>query len=131
MKKNKIICVIDDEEINQFILKTIIKNLNSEIRILSYTNGEEALASLSQLQVSDQEMPDIILLDINMPLMGGWQFLDEFIKIKNQTGKKIAIYIISSSSAPEDKKKSKTYSEICGYLRRPVEALTLKEIIEK
>ncbi len=76
-------------------------------------------------------MPDIILLDINMPVMGGWQFMDEFVKIKPQTGKKIAIYILSSSSAPDDKKKTKKYTDICGYLSKPIETHTFKAIIEK
>lgn len=128
MKKNKTICIIDDEEINQFILKTIIKNLNSEIITLSFNNGEVALNSLAQL-ASKEDMPDIILLDINMPVMGGWQFMDEFVKL--QIGKKTAVYIITSSSSPDDKKKAKTYSDISDYLIRPIETKTLKEIIEK
>jgi CheY-like chemotaxis protein len=129
MKKNKIICIIDDEEINQFILTTIIKNLNSEIKILSFNNGEVALNSLTQLYDSKEDMPDIILLDINMPVMSGWQFMDEFVKL--QIGKKTAIYIVTSSSSLDDKKKAKTYSDISGYLTRPIEKNTLKEIIEK
>lgn len=131
MKKNKIICIIDDEHINQFIVKTIIKKINSEIKILSYNDGEEAIVSLSQLLVSVDQLPDIILLDINMPVMGGWKFLDEFDKIKSQISKEIAIYILSSSGAPEDKKKAKTYDNISDYLCRPIEAYTLKKIIEK
>jgi CheY-like chemotaxis protein len=129
MKKNKTICIIDDEEINQFILSTIIKNLNSDIKILPFNNGEVALYSLTQLFVSKGDMPDIILLDINMPVMGGWQFMDEFVKL--QIGSKTAIYIITSSSSPEDKKKAKTYSDISDYLIRPIQTKTLKEIIEK
>lgn len=129
MKKNKTICIIDDEEINQFILTTIIKNLNSEIKILSFNNGEVALNSLTQLYDSKEDMPDIILLDINMPVMSGWQFMDEFVKL--QIGKKTAIYIVTSSSSLDDKKKAKTYSDISGYLTRPIEKNTLKEIIEK
>jgi CheY-like chemotaxis protein len=131
MKKNSIICIIDDEEINQFILKTIIKNINKEIRTLSYNNGEEALHSLTELMISIDQLPDIILLDINMPVMGGWQFMDEFVKIIPQIDKKISIYIISSSSAPDDKKKAKSYIEIEGYLTRPIEPYLLKDIFEK
>ncbi len=129
MKKNKTICIIDDEEINQFILTTIIKNLNSEIKILSFNNGEVALNAIKQLLDSNEDMPDIILLDLNMPVMGGWQFMDEYVKL--HIGTKTAIYIITSSSSPDDKKKAKTYSEISDYLTRPIATNTLKEIIEK
>ncbi|MES2140916.1 MAG: response regulator [Bacteroidota bacterium] len=129
MKKNKTICIIDDEEINQFILTTIIKNLNSEIKILSFNNGENALNGIAQLIDSKSDMPDIILLDINMPVMGGWQFMDEYVKL--HIDKKTAIYIITSSSSPDDKKKAKNYSDIADYLTRPVATSSLKEIIEK
>jgi len=129
MKKYKTICIIDDEPINQFIVRTIIKTISTEIKTLSYENGEEAILSLTQSLVSKDHLPDIILLDINMPVMGGWQFMDEFIKL--QFDKKISIYILTSSGAPEDKKKAKTYKNISGYLSRPLELITLKKIIEK
>ena len=128
MKKNKTICIIDDQEINQFILKTIIKKINSEIKILSFNNGEVALNSLTQSLVAKEDMPDIILLDINMPVMDGWQFMDEFIKLQIE---KTAIYILTSSNSPDDKKKAKTYCAISDFLVQPIETRTLKEVIEK
>lgn len=130
MKKNKIVCIIDDEQINQFIVKSILKSINKEIGILSYENGEKALDFLTKMHLSGKEMPDIILLDINMPVCCGWQFMDEFIKIKSQISKNISIYILSSSNDPADRKRAKTYKDISGYLCRPVEPYTLKNIIE-
>ncbi len=130
MKKNKTICIIDDEEINQFIIKTIIKNLNCEINILTYTNGEKALESLKKSAVNNEDLPDIILLDINMPVLDGWQFLDEFVTIIPKIVNKMAIYILSSSEAPDDINKAKTYKEITGYLSRPITVETLKKIFD-
>jgi CheY-like chemotaxis protein len=130
MKSNKIICIVDDENINQFIVTTIIKNIDNKITVLTYKNGEDAIESLKKLVSQKSSIPDIILLDINMPVMNGWQFLDEYVKIKSQIDKKIAIYILSSSSNPEDKKKAKTYTEIHDYLSRPLDPSTLKKIIE-
>ena len=130
MKKNKTICIIDDEPINQFIVTTIIKSINKEIGILSYENGEKAMEFLTKIHLSGNEMPDIILLDINMPVSSGWQFMDEFIKIKPRISKIISIYILSSSNDSADKRKAKTYKEISGYLCRPVEPYTIKKIIE-
>lgn len=128
MKKNKTLCIIDDEPIDQFILHTLVKKINSQIKILSYLNPTQAFESLTQLLVSD-DMPDIILLDINMPEMNGWQFLSEFVKIKPQIGEKIAIYILSSSTSLEDKDKAKNHKDISGYLSKPIEVSTLKEIM--
>ena len=126
--KNKKICIIDDEEIIQFIVKTILQNLDDNLSLLSYKNGEEALLALKDMEQDD--LPDIILLDINMPVMGGWQSLDEFIKMKPKHDKKIAIYILSSSTAPGDKIRAKVYKDIIGYINKPIEADTLKKITE-
>lgn len=127
MKANKTICVIDDEDIIQFIIKTVFTSFNSSISILSYKNGEDALQAFSQMQ--QNELPDLILLDINMPVMGGWQFLDEFIK--KEPHKKIPIYILSSSTAPGDKIRAKLYKEIVGYINKPLDPETLKQIALK
>ena len=126
--KNKTVCIIDDEEIIQFIVKTIIQDLDDDISILSYKNGEEALAAFKE--ADDEHLPDVILLDINMPVMGGWQFLDEFIKLKSKFSKKIAIYILSSSTAPGDKIRAKVYKDIIGYINKPIEADTIKKITQ-
>ena len=128
--RKKIICIIDDEEINHLIVKTIIKRLDIQTHFLPFNNGEEAITALKQLSVSNVELPDIILLDINMPVMDGWEFLNNFIKIKSQIDKKIEIYILSSSSASEDINKSKSYAEISGYLCKPIAAETLRNIIQ-
>jgi CheY-like chemotaxis protein len=128
--RKKIICIIDDEEINHLIVKTIIKRLDIQTHFLPFNNGEEAITALKQLSVSNVELPDIILLDINMPVMDGWEFLNNFIKIKPQIDKKIEIYILSSSSASEDINKSKSYAEISGYLCKPIAAETLRNIIQ-
>jgi CheY-like chemotaxis protein len=124
---NKIICVIDDDDIIQYIVKTIIEGFNDGSTILQYKNGEIALQSLNEL--SDGNGPDIILLDINMPVMGGWQFLDEFIKIKTKFNKKIEIFILSSSNAPEDKIRAKVYNDIVGYINKPIGEETLKKVV--
>ncbi len=129
MKKNKTICIIDDEIIVHFIINTIISKFDNKITVLAYNNGEEAIISFKKMLPAEEHIPDIVLLDINMPVMDGWQFLDEFIKIKSQINKKIAIYILSSSSAPEDINKSKSYSAISGYLSKPLESDTLRNLI--
>ena len=128
--RKKIICIIDDEEINHLIVKTIIKRLDIQTHFLPFNNGEEAITALKQLSVSNVELPDIILLDINMPVMDGWEFLNNFIKIKPQIDKKIEIYILSSSTAIEDINKSEKYAEISGYLCKPIAAETLRNIIQ-
>ncbi|UQD57110.1 response regulator [Flavobacterium sp. K5-23] len=119
MKKGSI-WVVDDDTIYQTIVEKIIEKSDSFTTIDSFNNGNLAINSLKISIEENKILPDIILLDINMPLMNGWEFMNELSLIKSQLNKKIAIYIVSSSIAKEDKEKSKTYSNILGYLSKPV-----------
>jgi CheY-like chemotaxis protein len=119
MKKGSI-WVVDDDAIYQTIIKKIIKKSDFFTTIDSFNNGNLAITSLKNSIEQKKVLPDVILLDINMPQMNGWEFMNELSLIKSQLNKEIAIYIVSSSIAKEDKEKSKTYSNISGYLSKPV-----------
>lgn len=130
MKKIDTICIIDDDEIYQLFTKKAIQKLDISKRTLSFYNGEEAIGHLRDLIQKGENIPEIILLDINMPFMDGWQFMDEFLKIKHSLKQKTTIYIVSSSIAPGDKSRAIGYEEIAGYISKPVEAETLLKIVQ-
>ncbi len=92
-----------------------------------FHNGEEALINLKSIIKAEEKLPDIILLDLNMPIMDGWQFLDEFTKIK--TEKKITIYIITSSVDPMDIEKAKEYNNVNNYIVKPITLEALQDIL--
>ncbi|WP_228482263.1 response regulator [Mesonia oceanica] len=94
---------------------------------LIFKNGKEAYDHLSIIIKENKSLPDIILLDINMPIMNGWQFLDEIIKIN--IPKELKIFIVSSSENPEDIEKSKEYNFIKDYVVKPINATKLKQIM--
>lgn len=127
--KNKIICVIDDDPVYQIIIRKVIEKTDIEAKIISFHNGKEALISLENNFAFDKEIPDIILLDIEMPHLDGWGFIEQFKPIKALYNKTIAIYIVSSSIATEDKEKAKTYVDIMGYLSKPLSKEELLEIV--
>lgn len=119
--KKKIIWVIDDDIIYQTIINKLIQKSGVFSTHSSFMNGKEAMASLNKtLEENDSHLPDIILLDINMPVMDGWEFMEEIKKIKSKIKKHILIYIVSSSIAIEDKDKSKTFTDIMGYIPKPI-----------
>lgn len=118
--RKKTIWVIDDDNIYQIIVNKIIQKSEMFSAISSFKNGKDAIDALRNTIENTGEFPDIILLDINMPIMDGWEFMEEMELIKSQLNKKNNIYMVSSSIAVEDKNKAKTYPDILGYLSKPV-----------
>ncbi len=130
MKPIQQVCVIDDDEIYIYLIKKSLASLKLENSVNAFSNGAEALKGLQSLIEQQQPIPEIIFLDINMPIMDGWEFLTAFRDIQTQLSQKIPIYIISSSIATEDKEKAKHFPEIMGYLSKPVELETLASIVQ-
>lgn len=116
----KTIWIVDDDAIYQIIANKIIQRSGMFSAISSFKNGKEAIEYLYNAAASNANLPDIILLDINMPIMDGWEFMDEMGAITSKLQKKISVYIVSSSIAVEDKNKSKSYENILGYLSKPI-----------
>ena len=116
----KAIWIVDDDAIYQIIVNKIIQRSEMFSAIFSFKNGKEAIDDLYNALEINANLPDIILLDINMPIMDGWEFMDEMGIIKPKFPKEIVVYIVSSSIAFEDKTKSKSYQNILGYLSKPI-----------
>lgn len=123
------IFIIDDDALYKLLLKKSINKLPFEVEISCYDNGEEALTGLKTIQKNNGLLPDIILLDINMPVMDGWEFLDAFKTIKSQFSKTIKIYMASSSISVNDFEKAKLYSEVLDYLVKPLNISIIKELL--
>ncbi len=127
MKKIDIACIIDDDPIFVFGAKKIMQYADFCTGFMIFHNGSEALINLKSIISAGDQLPDIILLDLNMPVMDGWQFLEEFTKIK--TAKKITIYIITSSVDPADVLKAKQYDNVNNYIVKPITLETLRELL--
>lgn len=129
-KQIDIACIIDDDQIYVFGLQKLMKISDFCKNLLVFKNGEEAIKYMRPM-VESTEFPDVILLDINMPVMDGWEFLEEFIKIKPQIHKEVIIYMVSSSVHDADVQKAKQYSEITDYIIKPVTLDTLNKIMSE
>ena len=128
MKQINSICLIDDDPILIFAIKMLFKASKVCKNFTVYNNGEDAIDGLSQTLASGKGIPELILLDINMPIMDGWQFLDEFAKMA--ISKKITLYMVSSSVDPVDFMKAKEYELIKDYIIKPLTSDTLIKIAE-
>ena len=127
MTKVNTACIIEDNSASIFWIKEIMNEVHFANHLITYTNGKEALDDLSEKIKDAASTPEVIFLDINMPVMDGWEFLDEFSKI--EPAKKIHIYVLTSSEDPEDTVKAEKYKSIAGYIVKPVTEEKLKEIL--
>ncbi|MEP5254615.1 response regulator [Winogradskyella rapida] len=123
------ICVIDDDDIYQFTITKILSSIKMNKKILLFSDGEEALDFMIDNLYSDSELPDVIFLDINMPIMDGFQFMEEYVKLKPKLNKEITIYMVSSSVDPVDIAKAKSISDISDYIIKPIEVKQLKALM--
>ena len=115
------VCLIDDDKVYQFTSKMILEATQLTSRITTFFNGQEAIEFF--LDPANQQigiLPDVIFLDINMPIMNGWNFLEEFDKIFYTLPKKILIYVVSSSVDDSDIEKSKSFVSVADYVIKPI-----------
>ncbi|MEG3656429.1 response regulator [Arenibacter palladensis] len=122
-------CIIDDDPIAIYGIKRSMKEIDFCNKIVVYNNGQDAIDGLNNMVAEGIALPSIILLDLNMPIMDGWEFLDDFIKIPNNNTKKVTIYIISSSIDPRDVIKVQDYSLVSNYILKPIKSADLLKLL--
>ena len=128
-KKN--IMLVDDDKIFNFLSEKTITSLGLANEIHFALNGRQALELLEEYKRGNVQRPDIIFLDLNMPVMDGWEFLSEFIKIKNNFNKKITLYVVSSSIDPRDLERAKSFNMGTDYLIKPIELKKFEKIFDR
>ena len=127
MKKLKNIMLIDDNIHANYFNEIKLQQNNACDKITIFMNGKEALDYLVNNKETDV---DLILLDINMPVMNGWQFLSNIERVWREIDKSIPIFILSSSVNTYDKQKSAEYKCVKGFINKPLNDNDLKEMID-
>ena len=130
MKKLKCILLIDDDEPTNFLNKLILKEMDCAEKIEIAQSGREAINFLTAIR-SDKEnkepvMPDIVFLDINMPAIDGWEFIDILDVFNRQRKKKAVTIMLTTSLNPDDEIRAQSIHQISGYRRKPLS----KEMME-
>lgn len=120
MNKIDTICLIDDDMIFQYLAQKVITETKLVNEIDVFSNGLEAIKSLESAYLNKNKLPDLILLDLFMPVMDGWGFLEEYIPLQTKLEKKIPLYIVSSSIDPADIQKSKAISTVTDFIVKPM-----------
>ncbi len=120
--------VVDDDPTNNMICEFTIKRFNREAEIKMFTVPEDALAFIKEVYGSTSEaLPTVLFLDVNMPTMTGWEFLDVFVQFVESVKEQFTIYILSSS-IEDFTKEAKTYTCIQGFLSKPLNITNLERV---
>lgn len=130
MKSGRRVWIIDDDDIHQFIAKRMLMNADPSQIIECFPNGKKALDQLKNV-IHTAEVPDLILLDINMPVMDGWGFLEAYKDLRQSSGFKLNIYIVSSSVHTDDITRGEQSGEIRDYLFKPLDLNTVKNLLQR
>ena len=127
--KKRLNCVmlIDDDADDNYYHQIILKKMDITDHIEVAESGPEALDYLKK----ENQIPDIIFLDINMPGMSGWDFLDEYKKLNAREKKTVIIVMLTTSISPADKEKAEKISEITSFKSKPMTKEMLNDILER
>ncbi len=130
-----ILCV-DDDPITLMLCKKVIQKSLLSKEIITAQNGEEALEYFKNLndlksQNTAVNLPQLVFLDLNMPVMGGWEFLDEFNTTHYKHVNTIKIVVLSSTVDPDDLEKANTYPMVLDFLPKPITTSMLEYVTSK
>lgn len=120
--------IVDNDQVNSFVLKNIIKRNYGDASVAMCADGEQALSALKELDEQDLEFPDIILLDLYMPILDGFNFLERYTQAYSH--KKPVIFAMSNSLNKTDQQRANEFSVVKGFITKPLIYNNLQFIIE-
>lgn len=121
MPRFNLVMLVDDDAITRMVCERIIKMTEFSEKAITSENGKTAIDYFKQkVEKNEDNDVEIIFLDINMPVMNGWDFLDEFEELKGSFTMLPKVYILSSTVDPEDYKKATSYSTVTNLISKPL-----------
>lgn len=119
------VCLIDDDHIFVYGAKRLMREIDFYEDLSVFSNGQEALEHFRKVVHTGSPLPSLIFLDLNMPVMNGWEFLEELLNLPGIEPQGIYIYIMSSSVDPRDLERIQSYPIVKNYILKP---MTLEDL---
>ncbi len=132
--KYPLVMLVDDSSIDNFVNKKIIERYGFAQEVITFTRARQALRHLLKLNVNEDIIPGILFLDLNMPEIDGFEFLETFNLLPDQVKKNISIVILTSSINPTDVEVCNKYTSVITFLHKPLvknNLDTLEELLAK
>ena len=126
----KRIYLIDDDDIYVFLTKKTILKVRQDVEVEVFSDGLQAITHLLKIKDQPDLLPDLIFLDLNMPVMDGWEFLTEYKQFYLELAHKNQLYIVSSSISPYEMERSKNISVVTEFIIKPLVKEKFLEILE-
>jgi len=133
MKKLRRILLIDDSEATNYMNQYFFEKLDACEKVDVATNGFEALKLLKEIKEENwsEEMPELILLDIKMPVMDGFEFLENYEKLPEKMRKSVITILLTTSMSQSDRNKANNFKSVHNFLNKPLTIDSVKEVLNK
>lgn len=125
MERDMNICIVEDSTLTVLLLKKTLAIFNKDIKLVSFTDAMNALKWFEKDYL--KQKPEFLLIDINMPLMNGWEFIDNLHR--THPNFKIPIYMLSASCDPADREKAAAYPLVKGFIAKPIRIETINALL--
>ena len=126
-----LVALVDDDKVFQLIATKSISATHLTRNILQFSNGLDAIEYIQSHLRDEPALPDVIFLDINMPIIDGWMFMEDYINLKSKFNKRIRIYMVSSSIDPRDIERAQSISDISEYVIKPISQDKFRDLLQK
>ena len=131
MKNLNLAYIIDDDEITIYLADNIMKKVDFCEKVEKFTNGMDAINRLKFALELNENVPDVILFDLNMPGMDGWEFIEEYKKLNTNRSNPAQIVMLTTSPNPDDEQKAKQINEVIAFKRKPLAQSVIVDILKE
>lgn len=128
MDKIKKVAVIDDDQVFQLIIKKQIEMKEIQCEIMSFYNGQEAIEFFEANVDAEEKWPDLVMLDVNMPVKNGWDFLEDYKFLPQDLRGKVKLYMVTSSVIQSDIDRANGNENITSFVSKPITNEKLEEV---
>lgn len=128
MNSLKKIAIIDDDQVFQMIVSKQLSVNKIDCEVLKFFNGEDAFQYFETNSNNLDGIPDFVMLDVNMPIKDGWDFLEDYKTLPESIRNKVKLYLVTSSVMKSDIEKAKKEQEVVDYVSKPVSKERLAEL---